>query len=249
MRIRFRRMPQRSLRELLDTHEPAWTLVQGWLAEARHAVAVVPAERTRGEQTLFQLQVTARSPLGAVALETAAIVVDHGWLRVLGAGSEHLRDSLLTFNGLADDTARNLPEPIAGALVIAHDAIGGFFALNGGAFQGERGAVYYFAPDTLEWEPLHLSYTGFLRWVLTDSLNAFYAPLRWPGWEQEVAALGGDQGFSISPFLWLREGGPVGARSRRAVPITELWALHRDLARQINGSSLPGGPMDHRETN
>jgi len=36
-----------------------------------------------------------------------------------------------------------------------------FFALDTGRF-GQTGHVYYFAPDTLEWESTELAYSGFL---------------------------------------------------------------------------------------
>ena len=60
--------------------------------------------------------------------------------------------------------------------------------------------------------------------------------MRWPGWERDAARLSGDQGIAIYPFLWAK-GEPVAGRSRRTVPMRELWALHRDVARQLNESS------------
>src|SRR5262245_55149646 len=39
-------------------------------------------------------------------------------------------------------------------LVVAHDAIGGVFAVNGGGLNGRPGNVFYFAPDSLAWEDL-----------------------------------------------------------------------------------------------
>jgi hypothetical protein len=60
----------------------------------------------------------------------------------------------------------------------------------------------------------------------------FYENSRWPGWPTDVAASEGDRAFSIYPFLWTKEGGSVGERSRAPVPIDELWNLHAiDLPR------------------
>jgi hypothetical protein len=61
----------------------------------------------------------------------------------------------------------------------------------------------------------------------------FYGNLRWSGWENDLAALMGDQGMSIYPFLFTREGGSVAERSRRSVPMDKLWRLHLDLAQQL----------------
>ncbi len=102
----------------------------------------------------------------------------------------------------------------------------GFFAVNGGAFPGAPGNVFYLAPDTLNWEDLGRSFSGFLEFVSTDSLEKFYEGSRWPGWEREVSMLDGNRAFSIYPFLWAKEGGPVGQRARATVPIEELWELH-----------------------
>ncbi len=225
----------RPLHALLEQDDPAWPLVEGWIAAAQRPVQVLPAERQRGEQTLLALQVTTRSPLGAIALETAGILIDHGWLRILGAGGPGLADGLLAWNGRGPHA---VSDPLAGALLVAHDILGGFFALNGGAFPGRHGAVHFFAPDRLTWEDLRIGYGDFVHWALNGDLATFYASLRWPGWEAEVRVLTGDRGLWVYPFLWA-QGPPLAERSRRPVPMRELWSLQRDVARQIQG--LPDG--------
>jgi uncharacterized protein DUF2625 len=228
-------MPERSLSDLIDTHDSAWPLVWQWIIAAPHPVEVLPAERDGAEHTLLALQVTTRSPLGAIALEAGGILVDHGWLRILSSGHDRMHDTLLSWNGLTADppSAR-----LEGAFIVAHDAVGGFFALNGGAFDGTQRGAFYFAPDTLRWEDLGLSYSDLIAWAMTDRLTVFYGDVRWPGWERDVAVLRGDQGFSIYPPLWSK-GVPVENRSRRPVPMGELWATQRDLARQLE--DVPAG--------
>lgn len=90
---------------------------------------------------------------------------------------------------------------IPGACIVALDVLGGIFALNGGAFPGEMKTIWYFAPDTLDWENLEIGYTDFICWALTKQLGEFYADYRWPGWEHEVKVLTGDQGISFYPPL------------------------------------------------
>jgi hypothetical protein len=111
------------------------------------------------------------------------------------------------------------------AVVVGYDVVGGFFALDGGAFGGRRGGVHYLAPDTLEWEDLELSYSDLLGWAFTGDLETYYADSRWPGWTAEVQSLSGDRGTLIYPPLWAAEGGALTERLRRDVPMTELWAL------------------------
>jgi hypothetical protein len=115
--------------------------------------------------------------------------------------------------------------PGGGALLIADDAVGGFFALNGGAIAGcAPGSVAYHAPDTLAWEDLGCGYSGFLRWSWSGALADFAADFRWDGWRDEVRALAGDRTMSVVPPLWA-EGPPIASRSRRPVPVAELWGL------------------------
>src|SRR4051812_49985681 len=78
-------MPK-SLQELLNTDEPAWPLVQSWLREATNPVEVLPPSDPARAEALVAVQVTTRSPMGAVVYETGGLLVDHGWLRLLGSG-------------------------------------------------------------------------------------------------------------------------------------------------------------------
>ncbi len=112
------------------------------------------------------------------------------------------------------------------------DVVGGFFALNGGAFDGPPGNVFYFAPDALKWEDTKGGYTAFLAWVITGDLELFYKGSRWQGWQQDVAKLKGDQGISVYPFLWAAQGGSIEKRSRRPVPMKELWGSQMEMRRQ-----------------
>ena len=82
--------------EDLISDEPAWPLIESWLAEATNRAVVRPATRDDGEAVLVRLQVTTRSPFGAVALETGGILIDHGWMRLLGSGSPKLRATAST---------------------------------------------------------------------------------------------------------------------------------------------------------
>jgi hypothetical protein len=121
---------------------------------------------------------------------------------------------------------------------VAYDAIGGFFALNGGAWEGLPGQAHYFPPDTYDREPLETGYSGLLEFAFSAALDGFYADRRWPGWESEVGALGPDEAISIYPFLGFH-GEPIKRRSRRPVPARELSGLYRSMGEQLRG--LPQG--------
>lgn len=215
------------LTELLETDDPGWPRVLSWLEGARRTVDVLPVERAAGEETLLRLQVSARSTLGAIALETGGILVDDGWLRLLGGGSERL-PGLALWAGL-DDTEP--VEPVAGGLAVAYDAVGGFFFL----LERTR-RVHSFMPDALAWQDTGLTYSEFVHWTFHGDLDAFYGGLRWPGWREEVRGLPPDVALLLEPAPSARAGrSPAGAH-RREAPIEELHALY------------PGSGIDHAAT-
>lgn len=225
----------RGLNELIDRDDPGWPFVQEWIAGAVRRVEALPVNRTDAERTLLALQVTTRSPMGAIACETGGILVDHGWLRILGSGHPRLPRDLASWNGYSGSLEGHR---IPGALIIADDILGGFFAINGGAFGPGKPTIFYFAPDTLDWQDLNVGYSEFVSWTMMGRLDQFYEPFRWLGWEQEVAQIAGDRALSVFPFLWT-QGGPIAERSRCAVPVEELWGLQMDIQSQLD---RPAGP-------
>lgn len=212
----------RPLEELIDQTDPAWPLVQQWAREATNHVEILPGPDQRiREKELLAAQVTTRSPMGAIVFETGGILVDHSWLRILGAGHPRLPRSL---------SAWNLGRSISGTgerhsfLLIGDDAAGGFFALDGGALGAKQGEVCYYAPDSLAWEGTKLSYTEFLVWSFSGNLAGFYETFRWSTWKDETTKLSGDQCFSIYPPLWAA-GEPVCERERRHINVSEVYSL------------------------
>ena len=217
-------MTARSLHELFAAGEPAWPVVHEWILTAKNPVEIlVPVEAQR-EQALLETQVTLRSPMGAIVYHTGGLLIDYGWIRVLGSGCPRLSRSLPNWNrGRSRDETDN-PK---GFWLVADDAIGGFFALNGGAFNGPKMDVFYFAPDALRWEPLKgIGYTEFLNWSFNSNLDKFYESFRWPGWQSEVSALSGDEALSVYPPLFTKEGKKISECSRRPCPVSEIYDLN-----------------------
>lgn len=69
-------------------------------------------------------------------------------------------------------------------------------------------------------------------------LTTFYDGLRWDGWAPEVEALAASDALHVWPPL-VTKGPPLAQRSRRAVPVEELWRLTLDLQGQLRG--IPSG--------
>lgn len=210
----------RTLEELVDRADPGIAVVREWIGAARRHVEELPCERADGERALLALQVTTRSPLGAIAYGTGGLLVDQGWVRVLGARSARMARGVDDWNGLPPGATRR----VTGALLVGDDALGGFFAWNGGGLPGPKN-VLYLAPDTLEWVDTQRGYGEWLRWLFEGDLDAFHGPLRWSGWERDVATLRGDRAFHVLPPPWTVEGRSASV-SRRDVPLDELWRMH-----------------------
>jgi hypothetical protein len=56
--------------ELLNLQEPGWAVVQDWLREATNPVEVLPPVEANRKSALVAVQVTTRSPMGAIIYET-----------------------------------------------------------------------------------------------------------------------------------------------------------------------------------
>lgn len=212
----------RALDELVDEDGAGKERVQALLARAVRPAQWLDCEAAHGEATLLKLQLDTRSALGALAHGSGGLVVDSGWLRVLGAGCPALPRDLAGWNKLGEPGGR-----LPGALLIADDAVGGFFALNQGGLLGNPGDVCWLSPRTLEWEGLGIGYDGFLEWALCGELVAFYAPWRFAGWEDAVKTLGGGEAFAFEPFAAV-DGVPLGERKRVPTPLDTLWTQHSD---------------------
>ncbi|MCQ2995401.1 DUF2625 domain-containing protein [Pseudomonas syringae] len=210
------------LEDLIEHDEPALPLLKELLSTAQRSCQLLPPSEDNA-RVLLGLQVTTRSTLGAVAYETGGILIDGGWLRFLGSGHEQLSRNILDWTHLHDG---------GGHLLVADDAAGGFFSINGGRFGEDVGSMYYWAPDTLEWEPLEIGYTDFLEWALSDQMLMFYKDLKWPTWQEDLEKMSADQCMTFYPFLWTQEGS-LETSSRRIVDVAEHYELNIDLARQL----------------
>jgi hypothetical protein len=216
--------------ELINTKEPGWALVKDWITNAKNEVEVLPCDSILAKEALYQTQVTTRSPMGAIIFSTGGLLVDNGWIRILGSGSTKLKRTLPEWNkGKSFNEYGERPS----FLLVADDAAGGFFAINGGGLGQDAGKVYYLAPDNLRWEPLAITYTEFLLFCFNNDLSKYYENLRWHDWKKEVRNLDGDKVYNFYPMLWTKEGKDINKDSRKAIPIEEQYNLNMDLLKQL----------------
>lgn len=196
--------------------DSAWPELMRAVSAAPYPVQVLPAEAGRARQCLARLEISDRSWLGALVLNSGGLAVDHGWLRVLGSGTPQLPDVV------------SESKPEHGLVVVAYDVLGGHF-LWAAVDQGAKPTIHYFGPDALEYQDVELGYAQWLHAMLTGWMTDFYADLRWPGWEAEVAALPLDMGIQTYPPPSTREGADLSRVSRRPANLKELVAHYSGM--------------------
>ncbi|MGB7844092.1 MAG: DUF2625 domain-containing protein [Candidatus Acidiferrum sp.] len=236
--------PKRAISEFLDANESAWPTVLSWVMSATNQVEILPPHEDQKAQALVDTQVTTRSPMGAIIYHTGGLLVDNGWLRFLGSGHPKLPRSMPAWNQGRSSTPDGKS---LGFWLIADDVVGGFFAVNGGAFGPSEGHIFYFSPETLRWESMNgMGYSEFLVWSLGSDLAKFYEASRWKGWKDEVSALSGDQAFSFYPFLWTEEGKDIEKCDRKPIPISEVFSINTIESPNLLRSELASGGFSFR---
>ncbi|GAA3290604.1 DUF2625 family protein [Dactylosporangium vinaceum] len=219
----------RSVEELTAAPESAWPALEAELL-SNPEIVILPVAAEAGRNCLYRLQVSTRSRLGALALHTGGLLVEDGWLRVLGGGDAAGLPSLAQANGLPGGG-----RPPA-SLLVGHDVLGGRFEVNGAdpaaiGRPGDAGEVCYFGSDSLTWEPCGAGHGTWLTWIAEGGTAEFYAALRWKGWQAETRALPLSHGLTVYPFLWSREAQQdLAATTRRPAPTAELFSLQDEFA-------------------
>ncbi len=215
----------RTAEELINRKEPGWINVKQWIDSAKNKVVILQTDSTKSKDALYHTQVTTRSPMGAIIYMTGGLLIDDGWIRILGSGSQQLTRSVPGWN--KGKVFKEFISEGAGFLLIADDAIGGFFLTNGGSLGEDIGKVYYL------YEPLDMTYTEFLLFCFNNNLDKFYEGYRWKNWRKDVSNLPADQVFNITPPLWTKQGKDFTTNSRKAIPIQEQYDFNMSMRKQL----------------
>lgn len=222
-----------SVDKLINKTDPGWKLVESWIKTATNKVEILPVDAVKAMDALYKTQVTTQSPMGAIVFMTGGLLIDDGWIRILGSGNAKFNRTLPDWNkGKSFKEFGETPS----FLIVADDAIGGFYLLNGGGLGTDLGKMYYFSPDNLEYEPLDITYSEFLQFCFYNDLDKFYDGNRWKGWREEVSKLKGDEVFNFYPFLWSKEGSDIDKNSRKVIPVEEQYSLNVDLRKQLGAN-------------
>lgn len=180
----------KTLDELVEKQNPAWNVIKTWFKSANNHYEILSSDIENAGKQLVGMQLSTATPLGSIIFYTGGLLIDHGWLRILGSGNERLARGFFDWNfGKTFEESGERPFH----LLIADDVIGGYFAINGGGLGNEVGLVYYHHPKKLKWESIGLNYSQFLGWALNADLSSFYQELRWNNWQNDIKQIGSHQ--------------------------------------------------------
>ncbi|WFP16249.1 DUF2625 family protein [Citricoccus muralis] len=181
-----------------------WAGFESGIAKAPWEVENLHCDPQRSQQVMAQLELTEDSELGAMVAHTGGLVIDHGWVRLLGAGLGDLPDV-----ATASPFTREDPH----YLVLGVDVLGGIFAIDGTALGAGAGRLCYIDPTTMDAaqptvRDLNVSHAQFMAWVLTGDVDKFYAPHRWDDWKEDIAGLSLNHGLDAD---------------RQPIRLSDLW--------------------------
>lgn len=227
----FAQYKMRPVDQLINRQNPGWTVLKKWIDSAKNKVEVLPVDTLKAKEALYETQLTTRSIMGAIVYCTGGILIDNGWIRILGSGSAKMQRTLPDWNkGKAFKEFGDSPAFI----LVADDAAGGYFAINYGKLGSDIDSIYYLSPMNLQWQPLKINYEDFVWFCLVGNLKKFYAGIRWSTWQKDVQNLKADDVFHFNPPLWSMEGKNVEKSFRRPVPAEEEYFYELDLRKKIS---------------
>lgn len=189
-----------------------WPTLKRELESGPGSVQILPENEEMGAKGILAMQVSTQSDLGAVLFHTGGLLIDSGWVRVLGSGGSSLRGFFEWNQGKSIQADR----VIAGSVLVADDVLGGLFALNGGALGKDMGKIYYLAPENTRWEALNLGYSDLIGFLISGRLDEFYEGYRFDGWQEMIEELTPNQ-------IWQFGDDPDTAIAQREAVSIDYW--------------------------
>lgn len=211
-----------------DRDNNLWLELVQMFDEVKCDIKINEADTEVADKILERLQITKKSALGAIVYNTSGITIG-SWIRILGSGNDIDTRNIITWNNF---DCNGVATKIKGALIIADDIIGGIFALNAGKFNGEKGDVWYFAPDTLQWESLKMKYSEFISWTVNGNVDEFYISLRWNEWLKQAKTVGFNDAILVYPFLW-SDGVDIEKADKKIIPLEELLNINLECSKKF----------------
>lgn len=205
-----------------------WNEVASMIKKSNRKIQMFEGKENIGHIEIEALGLNRKSILGVIILYTSGICVDN-WIRIIGQNCLE-RKGIIMYN---EPNERRENTVLKGMLIIGQDVVGGIFAINREKFVEGIHKIWYFAPDTLEWECLDMSYAEFIAWLMQGDIDEFYSSMRWDNWMEDCRNINFNEVLLIYPFLWSKEC-DLKKISKKAVPYEELMGINFEYAQKFN---------------
>jgi len=107
----------------VNVNEQTWNEILRIFDEGTNRINVLFVDPVRAQNTVSSLQLNENSYIGAIARHSGGVLVDGGWIKLLGSGNNAVFGDLLSWNGFGNDIGITL---LHGACIIAYDLAGLF---------------------------------------------------------------------------------------------------------------------------
>ncbi|MBR6403679.1 MAG: DUF2625 family protein [Eubacterium sp.] len=201
-----------------------WQQIKSIFEESSRDVQIIEGFEGKGKEENSCMKISSESSLGTIIEHTQGIVIDN-WVYVLGQSSDRSA-GVIDFN-------KRMGYEFAGMRIVAVDVVGGIYAIKTGRFRKGAGLVWYYAPDTIQWECLKYKYSEFLVWLAQGDLSEYYKSMRWSGWENDVRDVDlPNEGMLIYPYLWAKEC-DIETATKKVVPLKELIGQNLEFEKKF----------------
>ena len=170
--------------------------------------------------SLNNLNINENSVLGQVIINTGGIFIEN-YIRLFGSGDEENSYNIYKYNL---ELKKYFDDNI---IIIGNDIFGGLFSLN-----REKNNILYFAPDTLEWKDLDITYKEFIKFVTSERIDEFYKSYKWSTFQEDIKKVKFNEGILIYPFLWSNECNIEKAK-KDIVPFSELLQINIEFRKKF----------------
>ena len=176
----------------------------------------------KNNDVIAKLGVNEQSVLGQVIINSDSARVND-YLNILSGNEE---SGIISFNNKMKKYYQG------NKLIVAYDVWGGIFAIGNGDFGENVRTVWYYAPDSLQWECLNINYAEFVAWACSDNIKEFYKSFLWSDINSLLEKVQSEEAILVYPFLWSKEC-DIETADKKIVPIEEVVALNVEYEKKI----------------
>ncbi len=202
-----------------------WNGIYELISESSKKISVFDGNESVGYAELKKMNVLSKSTLGAIVIFSSGISIDN-WLRIVGQeNSAH--KGIWSYNDYQKENVA-----LEKMTIVGQDIVGGLFAINIGKYQEGIKKVWYFAPDTLQWECMDMNYAEFIAWAIQGNTDEFYSSMRWKCWKEDCSKAEFDEMILIYPSLWSKECN-LETAAKKVVSSDELIRMNSEFAQKF----------------